>query len=767
MKILNLRLKNMIGIKKGVGVDEINIDLSKTSGLIALSGKNGAGKSSVLENLQPYARLASRDGALQHHFFGKNGEKELIFEFNGDRYKTLIKIDAESGRTEGYVWKNDTSEVDGKISNYNKYIKELIGSPDLFFNSSFCSQNSKKLNELTTGKLKELFSEFLRLDKLIEYEDTSKQCANLLAGEKDRTRADIEQLNQQVDRYGNPAKVLAAAKTHQVIVEQSIKESEQVLEKLANQLSSIQADIQKNELLRAEKDNIGKDINRFSAGIEKDIQQEKKELDALRQRHRSAADDILEMESLLANENEIREAAEQAEIFLSTIEVQKSALYDMGKACISAVHATSAKKAEHQAISMEVEKKLNDNNNQCNLLQLKLNSAKIAAADLDKRDPSCESTTCSFIVRALASQKDISELEQKLPKCSTTDNEIKKAYSDILKRLKTETKAFKKSEIDLKSKQESLSLEIAKKEQELIPIKKLARELPMVSQAKIRKEGAENQKKEITDEGIRIKEIWAKRIAEQQEQKAKAEVSLFDVSEKIDDTLEVNSAPVIVQMKEIKSFIVKSMDDLVSMASEIALSEKDISAQKHDREKIANKEKKLCAITSEQVDWQYIKDACGKNGLRALEIDSVAPVITTYANDLLFSTFGPAFTIRFRTQDDEGREILEIVAIGEDGAETPLDFLSGGQKVWLLKALRLSMTLISKQKSGAEFLSGFADELDGPLDIDRAVEFIQMYRAFMTAGGFESFYFISHKPECQALADHRIVFGGGRITNND
>ncbi len=69
MKINNLKLRGFVGVKKGLGLDEIELDLSGLSGLIALSGQNGAGKTSILESLQPYRTLASRSKALQHHVF--------------------------------------------------------------------------------------------------------------------------------------------------------------------------------------------------------------------------------------------------------------------------------------------------------------------------------------------------------------------------------------------------------------------------------------------------------------------------------------------------------------------------------------------------------------------------------------------------------------------------------------------------------------------------------------------------------------------------
>ena len=80
-----------------------------------------------------------------------------------------------------------------------------------------------------------------------------------------------------------------------------------------------------------------------------------------------------------------------------------------------------------------------------------------------------------------------------------------------------------------------------------------------------------------------------------------------------------------------------------------------------------------------------------------------------------------------------------------------------------MKALRLAMTMISKEKSGRDYRTAYADEDDAGLDIETAQSFTRLYKAFMDIGGFTKCFYISHKPECVALADHRLVFGESGI----
>lgn len=766
MKILSLRVRGSVGVKKGLGLDEIFIDFSTISGLTAFSGINGSAKTTILEMLQPYARMVSRKGALQSHFFLRDSEKEFIFEMNGEHYKTLIKIDAESTRSpEGYVWKNERSEIDGKISNYNQYVVKLFGSPELFFASVFCSQSARNLSDMTTGDLKKLFSEFLRLDRLISFEATSKQCDNLLTSRASSLKRDIESLNILTEGYAEASGLLANAMAEKKGLEQILLELSNVLEKSEAELATVQVDRQKNELIKIELAQLQDTRNRLSTEIEDDQKQSEIELDDLQTKHRTLELDIVELDSLLANQDEIKLAATTRLKLTADLTRDRKLLTDLTRNHFAAISAVAEKETAANELLLRRKREIDLAKNDIKTLELKLKHALMKETDLDKRDPECVSKTCSFILSALTAQQDIPILTRTINEQIENTTSLGKAYLDMQKSFTANIEALKAKESDQKAKKETIETKINQSEVNLEKVNTLADELPKVETALFKKQDFEKQQTENTTDSKKTKDFWEKRIVEKRDQQSAALEIAKKKKAKINEAAEEKLIATEQSISNLKVAITERTGEISDKIADIIKYEQNVARKEQAQKELHAKTTEIDIVRNEASEWQYLKNACGKDGLRALEIDSVLPAIAAYSNDLLIRTFGTQYTVRFQTQDEEtGREVLDIIVIREDGSEVPIENLSGGQKVWLLSALRLSLTLISQEKSGKSFQTGFADESDGALDVGHAIEYVQMYRAFMEVGGFENFYFISHKPETIALSDHVLNFGDGKIT---
>jgi exonuclease SbcC len=842
MKINRLNAKGFIGFKKGMGVDEINIDFAGLSGLIALTGRNGAGKSSCMELLSPYRILPSRPGALRNHVFLRDSFKDLEFEYEGNSYKTLVKVDAESDRTEGFIWKNGESQVNGKITAYDDYITKLLGSSNLFYNSVFCAQNATKLSDMRTGQLKELFVEFLRLDRLAAYESSAKQCVVSLGGMTRQSEQNIKSLKEQLEKFSD--------------IENKIADQENQREVFTTELNKITAEIELYQTRIKELEE-AQATNKINIERRDEIQQE---IDAKTREHLDRFDghfddlgeiqraitekmkSLHELENVLKEKDAVLNASKKVKDLEKDIADTRKNYEELCRT-IEALYTDDRQKGEtvqelrselmelvNDIKLKELDEKVDNIRNEMAAAQDKIDeltrkqeetevsfevmginseikACKDAMKLLDQRDPSCKSETCSFIVSALQAEKKIPDLKEKkrllVEKITKDVNEIqcqisrhKESYETNFIKLGVATKEYQalrdenekkifliKSKIevneieqknirehiakDLNVQRDKASAKLNTLETELVLTKKLSEKVKDIERAEWSESLLNNEINSLMQQTERKKAEYSNADIEHRAAIRKLEKRLEEVSALINE-----NAPK--QIEDTKKFLsgkqkAKEIVDvkIVSLGQSIAMLESKLSEKADIEKKISAAHADLDRITKESSQWVYLQNACGKNGLQALEIDGVAPLVTGYGNDLLTSSFGPGFTVRIITQDPEtGKETFDIIVIRSDGSEVSFKKLSGGEKVWILKAIRLGMTLVSKEKSGRNFETLLADEEDGPLDSEKAQSFIGLYKSILEVGGFNSCFYISHNPEVVSMADHRIEFTGNGIEVN-
>jgi exonuclease SbcC len=824
MKIEKLRLKGFTGIKRGLGLDEIEIDFTQAAGLIALEGQNGCGKSTVLENLHPYNILASREGALYQHVCDRKAEKELCFSYQGRHYRTLLKIDSESGKSEGFIFNGSTkSEVKGKISEYAKYIKELLGSPELFFNSVFCAQGSKKLSDLRTGELKDLFAEFLRLDRLQGHEGTAKQAANIFSAKLSDIEIRIVGLQERV-RGGDQLKMDIALQENHLRIETDKKSIlQQGLNDFRAQVEALKETISKNAIALQRKADVQASIDRLQQDMATEKTAVVAEIEQLKVKYLELQTEIGKADATLKDKEAIEGAAEKEKEITDAIE-KKTAMVEEAASGMEQnrdkVHALeleiSKLKQDYPSIKADallsgLSEKMRDNvrktveamsginglDHDSDKLRLQQEIAfrKEKMATLDLKDPACQSKTCSFIVGALKALDELPELELNLQERIDYILERKAELENLKRELSKELMDLQIEHDDrqafLDREQERVDKEITDKEKslkaeklaafnlnetlitarqqvvdlrnQLAKVKLLSARVSEVQVAETRKADLQKQLAEVTDRGMKKRTAWEQREVAGNKILDSHAQTLTDLESEIDAAADEKIKTLNGQIQAIETV------DLPNIEKEIQAAREKIAQLQGELSKMADAEKELAdvqaekeKVTREISEWTYLKNACGKNGLQALEIDGAAPAITGFANDLLGQAFGPLYSVKLLTQDPEGKECLDIMTINDDGSEILLDNLSGGQKIWNLMALRLGMTLLSKEKSGRNFETAFFDELDGPLDPENAVNFIQMYKAFMKVGGFKLLPFISHKPSCRSMADHILSFEPGK-----
>lgn len=768
MKIEKLKLRGFIGIKKNMGLDKLSLDFSEMSGLIALAGVNGFGKSTVLDNLHPFAMLPSRSGAIQHHTFLRDSEKEFCFRTNGDRYRTLLKVDSQSEKVEGFIYKNDESGslTNGKISEYKAYVSRLFGTSNLFFNSVFCAQNSDKISDMTTGDLKKLFSEFLQLHRLVDWENTSKQCANIRGGQIEKIHQDIEDISFKIARRGDLDEMVRVAKQDLQTAEHKHGELVSTLDDVNLDLEAERDKIANNELARARIGDIEKELAGIKDEVADDVETEDKNLEDMRDDVSVIKSGIMECGELLLNETAIRAAAEKEKVLAGEVETLGADIVKLWDQYQAAKEALDGKEKRRADLIHDLDK-LNSDPELRGLKQNAETCRKLMAV-FESIDPNCDSKVCGLITHALDAKKSLPDIEKRITDMVEISEKVKAHCTSTIEAVDAEIQKTRPYAAERKEAYDTCKQVLQTRQGYLKTAKELAADLPRVEVAAARKIDLEKQHGELVEKGKEKKAAMVRDAEMNANRVDNIERKVAEIRSTIDAEAEKKIIALNFKIESLKEGI-KGLDfEEMRLKGEIIQHEKDLEQKQVDIKKLADLDAEQKRLSAERSRWAYLKDACSKDGLRALEIDAVTPKINEYANELLRLGQFPDM-VKLITQDPEGKEILDLLCIDRDGDETLLSNRSGGEKVWPLKTIRLAMARINNEKSGRDFRTLLADEEDGPLSLENALRFVSLYRSIITphpetgARTFDDCVYISHKSECVAMADHVLRFGKGGV----
>ena len=135
-RLEGLSLRGAIGVHRGTGLDEIELDLTRFEpGIIGLTGPNGEGKTTVLENMSPWPSMLTRSGSLHSHFRLRDSRREIRFRdmLTDELYRAVILIDAKTGKREHQIYRDDTPLCeDGSTDQYTDTLERLLGPRSLY-----------------------------------------------------------------------------------------------------------------------------------------------------------------------------------------------------------------------------------------------------------------------------------------------------------------------------------------------------------------------------------------------------------------------------------------------------------------------------------------------------------------------------------------------------------------------------------------------------------------------------------------------------------
>ncbi len=736
-----LVLRGAIGVWKGQGRDEIELDLSNYDpGLIALVGVNGAGKTTLIENMHPFPEMLTRQGKLQEHFRLRDSFRDLYFtdQRTGDQYRAFIQIDGQnaSGKCEYFIYKNGqpySAEINGRKEPYENAIDQLFGSMSLFVRSAFVSQKPPKnhpdLSDATKGEKKALFRELGGLDYLQVHSKNSKARADDFETETNHDEGKIETL---------------------VTLIASLPEKEEEKKVVAGNITiektNLEAVKEKGKALKTEAEALGK-----KAEENRETQNRCKELRGL-------------MGKLEAEEAEIDARLQEYDLALKNKEGAEKSI------------------AEYERLKAE-EGKLNGEKNgiltERERLSTEYQNKKDIVADQEKELFAKKIQVQKEIAKIDAKKREfvgkidqINEFLAKTIECPKCGHAFAHNEAELKANLETYQQIVYEADQDLvkrDKKSESVTAEIVAivqpKELVLPPLEAVDDQLISINQdlAFLDVESARVQLQKAQEAQVRTEE-GEKRLLQITTDQTSLKIDLTVAEMRVDTEIESQHREIVQKLEAARAEYEQLNNTVIHLEADLRNLETQITDLKERSEEL----KQLQATIKEKQgmisEWRYMERACGPDGIQALELDAMGPGIAEVANRLLQAAYGARFQIEFRTtriggQGSKKKQLEDFqiwVFDSEGGTEQLLETLSGGEAVWIKRAIYDAFGIIRDRNTGQKFLTVMQDEADGALDPDAKTAYFRMLEAAHQESGREHTIVITHSEVAQEMIAQKI-----------
>ena len=739
IRIDRLILRGAIGIQKGQGKEEIAVDFCNLDpGLVALVGINGAGKTTLIENAHPFTTMLTRGGKLQDHFSLRDSWRDLYFtdEKTGCQYRAFIQIDGQNttGKCEYHLYRDGQPLTDGRKESYEAEISKLFGSLALFQRSAFVAQKATKgnpdLSEATKGERKSLFRELGGLDYLQHYSEIAKEKAKAIEQTILTDRGRIESLEELV--AGTSAK--EDELTGLVMQRDEKQEGLTALEASGTQLKA------EAELLREKVEANKRVAERINASGERQGELTR------------------EMAQLVQNRGDYAHAFElrrAAELAIRQDEVLRG---EMG-----------VLNGEKSKIQAEREQKLTKHRDRSALVAANARKLSTEKVQIDAEIAKKQAKKAGFVAKIDQIQAFLEEKvecpncgHEFVPEAIEQEIELKSAQAqvwEIDREIIDQTdysQGLAKDIDDLVYPPDPELPDFADLDFKLTDIQEQLQSIDITQMRAILQKAQEAE--------VRVEEMEKRRVQIKDEQD-QAAVDIEDLRKQLDETIAQRHIEKQQELTEAENTYRLQRDTLKGLEASIAALEKQIDELGKKAGELLQLKVAVEGKQTDAAEWRYLERACGPDGIQALELDAMGPGIAAIANKLLQAAYGSRFQVEFRTtrmggQGSKRKQIEDFqiwILDSEDGSEQLMETLSGGESVWVKRAIYDAFGIVRDQNTGQRFLTSFQDECDGALDTEARLAYFRMLQAAHQESGRHHTIIITHSQEAQEMTAQRIV----------
>ncbi|MDR1278807.1 MAG: hypothetical protein LBK02_08650, partial [Treponema sp.] len=753
-ELVSVRVRGAVGIRKGIGREEIAVNFDDyDAGLVALCGANGKGKTTLIENCHPYPQLLTRKGKLQDHFYLRDSFREVVYRTpDGIERRFLVQIDGQnkSGACKYFAFSRPTHNmdweplagVDGNLKPYEELVVSTFGPLELYLRTAFTTQRPNRaapdLTEATAGEKKGLFVELAGIEYLQRIAEAAME----------RFKAE--------DGRAHDAELQAG------MLEQAVAEKPDLEQDIRRRWDELTIDVKKLDEITAKGKDAKADIERLEVATEKERARANRE-GTIREDIEEREGEIIshqlllkEFEKLIKNRAAFEEQVQGWEHYAAVMSAESEKKQQILEKNLQKQREFSQKQQEHQQKVRETEqekqKALDDKRELEKQVQSDESDIRVREREAQEFDKTCP--TCG---QELPAEK-IEELTEKRNRALSF---IKSRHENI-EGFKKAIAVLDKNIFEITDMLAALAFDEPRPKTDE-PFDDTALREAQTAQGEIDITGVRQSLVKAAAAQARIEQLTAAIAANSKIlDERKAELA----------ALEAAADPaVIVEIEEARKKHADLMADYTGVREIIARHRAEVEARQEELEKIITKEAELGALRetlaaamAERAEWDLIARGFGRDGIQALELDALAPGIAETANRILSSAYGERFRIEIRTTRMGGagkktrqiEDFLIYVIDAADGEAVLLDDKSGGESVWIKRAIYDAFAVIRKRNTGFAFLTCFQDEADGALDSAAKTAYCRMLEAAHAESALRHTVIITHSEEVKAMIPQKI-----------
>ncbi len=258
------------------------------------------------------------------------------------------------------------------------------------------------------------------------------------------------------------------------------------------------------------------------------------------------------------------------------------------------------------------------------------------------------------------------------------------------------------------------------------------------------------KKKKLLDEKIHEKEILTTAVNSLKE---KIDLVKKEVNKLNDELKLINvDESQIEEIIKLRDNYNREMDGLLldrdSLIKMQALKEENIKSYREMEKEYISKNKELESLLKEEKLLMKASSIYGKNGIPAFIIENTLPEIEEKANQILDiisdGRLQVYFKVESKTKKGDLKETLDI-EISSEGENRPYELFSGGEKFKVDIAIRIALSYVLANKSGAKLSMLIIDEGFGTQDREGIIRFIECIERI--SNEFEKIIVITHMNE--------------------